>query len=228
MSAEDDYLKWRRGEAIGCFFARSITAKKPANFGQIIETIDDTLAATDLAKRIAEVVEKGVANAKVVAMAILMPKVGSLDLLTETAIELGKIDKWAVTPLALAATPAGNLIGFQITRQLPFENGELPSEALVLGPFPECFPETRRAPVTAMEIFVGKPMLLDPKSQEPSTKANVAHMEMNMLPDAFEIMWKLSEEGRTQSLGRKVDARAKAKIAFVVPPEIAAKFGVNV
>src|SRR5262249_49743225 len=100
-----------------------------------------------------------------------------------------------------------------------------PSEALVLGNF-DGFPATRRAPVTALEIFVGVPRAMDPKTGEPSKKANLAHVEL-VLPtsDAAQNMWDKSVEGRLTSLGGVDDVRAKAKVAFVVSSALAESLG---
>jgi hypothetical protein len=107
---------------------------------------------------------------------------------------------------------------------LPFGAGQCPSEALVLGPFAG-FPNTRKSPLTAIEIFVGEPREFDPKSGAPTTKANVAHMDMGVMQEAWEIMWEQSVDGRLASLGGINDPRAKAKVAFVVPIALAQKLG---
>jgi hypothetical protein len=69
-------------------------------------------------------------------------------------------------------------------------------------------------------------MTNDPKTGNPTTRANLAHMRLPMhLPTAIGIMWKQSESGRKKSLGNKEDSRAKAKISFVIPKSLAQKLG---
>jgi len=131
-----------------------------------------------------------------------------------------------VKTAALPPPPAGDLVAIHIARLLPFGETWCPSEVLVLGPF-DGFPATRRAPVTAMEVFVGPPLPFDPKSHLPTTKANVAHMK---LPDAItakmiDKMWEKSGLDRELSLGTKDDNRAKAKVSFVVPGDLARQMG---
>lgn len=106
-----------------------------------------------------------------------------------------------------------------------FGSSSCPSEALVLGPFEE-FPPTRRAPCVGFEIYVGEPRPLDPKTNQPTSKANLAHIEM-YLPthSAFENMWEKTRVRRLASLGGVDDKRAKAKVSFVISPALADELG---
>jgi len=165
-----------------------------------------------------------VADPEVVATALLLPKLTKLEKLAATALEMAKFKHWIVTTSALKGTPEGDMVAVHITRMIPFGEAECPSEALVLGPF-DNFPRTRKAPVTAIEMFVGEPRPLDPKSGNPTTKANVAHMDMGVLPDIWAIMWEESEKGRLASLGGINDPRAKAKVAFPIPLALAKQLG---
>src|ERR1019366_6806679 len=106
-----------------------------------------------------------------------------------------------------------------LARDVALATGVLvPSEALALGPF-DAFPATRMAPVTALEIFVGTPLPLDPKKKTPTTKANLAHVNVTPPLDQtqFAKTWTKSEVARLASLGGVDDCRAKARVAFVVP-----------
>jgi hypothetical protein len=226
MSIEQDYLRWRLGAGVGCFFARSITARGPAKYRQKVEVITGMVSAVALASEIADIVGNAVADKAVAASTLVIPALDTLPKLVDTSLALGDLQHWRVSRSLLQQTPGGDMVAFHITRMIPFDSVECPSEALVLGPFP-CFPTTRKAPVTAMEIFVGEPMPHDPKlgPGHPTTKANVAHMDMNTQPEFWDIMWKKSVEGREKSLGTKNDDRAKAKVAFTIPVTLAKQLG---
>jgi hypothetical protein len=99
-----------------------------------------------------------------------------------------------------------------------------PSEALVLGPF-RVFPSTRKAPVVALELFIGEPRPMGPLDDVATTKANLAHIELGLpMHKMFQTMWKNSIKGRTKSLGGS-DNRAKAKVTLVVPVTLARRLG---
>ena len=93
------------------------------------------------------------------------------------------------------------------------------------------FPNTRRAPYTAFEIYVGEPAPQDPKEHKPSTKANFAHIDFrdctlinrDFPQVAVDNMWEQSKVRRLVSLGGVEDRRAKAKVTFVVPMALATK-----
>jgi hypothetical protein len=220
MSNSRTYLKWRREPGVGCMFARMI-AGKPDRYQQVLYEVGASsprTAAVNIAKRI----ETLVSDPNVSAAALLLPKVRSLETLLSITLALRDQPKWTVTMTTLANPPAGPLVAVHINRLIPFGASACPSEVLVLGPFEE-FPNTRRAPFVAMELYVGEPRPEDPKTLQPTTKANLAHIEMNLpTHKAFESVWKKSEEGRRASLGGE-DSRAKAKISFVVPLALAQK-----
>lgn len=97
----------------------------------------------------------------------------------------------------------------------------------MLGDF-ACFPNTRRAPVTAMELFVGEPLGYDPKTRVPGpvTRANLAHLEVYFATEGARLKaWDDSAAGRTQSLGGIDDPRAKARVTFVIPMDMADALG---
>ncbi len=159
------------------------------------------------------------------AAVILFTDRPSLEVLARAMLELGGRPGWTVTPSPLENNAVGNMIALRVARAIPFGDTFCPSEALVLGPFAE-FPPTRRAPIAAFEIYVGVPREFDPKTGDPTTKANLAHMEMNLPTHAaFENMWSISIAGRLKSLGDKEDNRAKAKITLVIPLPLAQQLG---
>jgi hypothetical protein len=82
----------------------------------------------------------------------------------------------------------------------------------------------------ALEIYVGVPMSRDPKTHQPSTKANLAHMDLgpDIEPATIDKMWEASNAVRRTSLGLTgalEDNRAKAKVSFVIPASLAQKLG---
>lgn len=115
---------------------------------------------------------------------------------------LSKQPGWTMSETTLTGTPAGDVRAFRITRNL----GATPSEVLFFGPF-MTYPPTRKAPVAAMELFVGTP-----RSPE---RANLADARLSLPGKAFENMWARSKQMRTASLGQP-DDRAKAKVSFVL------------
>ena len=222
MSLEEEYLRWRRGTPVGCMFARAI-AIRPQRYSQRIEAIGGN-SPQSLALAIAAHADQCVGDPETAAIALLFPELSNLGILAQAALALAACPNWSVTRTAVDGTPAGDMVAFHITRDIPFGSTTCPSEALVLGPFNE-FPPTRKAPVTALEMFVGDPMPHDPKTGNPTTKAQLAHMALPMVTDtAFKTMWDKSIEGRKASL-RCDDGRAKAKISFVIPAALAAQLG---
>lgn len=230
MSAAAEYLKWRRGPAVGCMFARAMS-HAPSDYRQVVEEIAYDNPAV-VAAAIATRVQQFVPDSAILAASFVLPSVGTLEQLLAMALALPNDPTWHVDAWQLDPPPAMDLAAIRIVRDLPFGNGTLPSEALVLGNF-EVFPNTRRAPHTALEIFVGEPAPQDPKEHTPSTKANLAHIDFrdsNLInrdfkQDAVDTMWDKSRAGRLSSLGGVDDKRAKAKVTFVVPKALAQKLG---
>lgn len=222
-SPKAEYLKWRRGTAVGCTFARLI-AGRPEDFGQHVVVVASGGSPSRVAGNIARRVDDLVNDSATAAGVLLLPELTQLPDLGRVALALGNRPLWNVTTSVLARPPTSDMIGVHIVRQIPFGKDACPSEALVFGPFKE-FPPTRRVPVTAIEIYVGEPRENDPKTGEPSTKANLAHMDV-FLPTrkAFEKMWEGSSKGRAKSLGGE-DNRAKAKVSLVLPKALATEIG---
>lgn len=223
MSFSNNYLEWRRGPAVGCVFAR-LVAVSPATYDQKIEVVPTGGTPRRIAGNIAKRIDRLIEDSAVSAAVLLMPGLLTLEDLCRVSLVLDERPMWAVRTTTLQNPPAGETIAVHIVREIPFGTGSCPSEALVLGPFPE-FPPTRRAPVTAMEIYVGKPRAQDPKTGAPTTKANLAHLGLHLpTQKAFDTMWMNSIAGRLQSLGGE-DSRAKAKISFVIPIHLANRLG---
>jgi hypothetical protein len=219
-------------------FARRL-AYKPNNDGQRSAVIK-AVAPAKVAAAAAALIDDFIADPAVSAATLVMPRVTTLVSLATMAVSLRGLPQWEVTTSPLPATPAGELIAIRMARRIPFQRGDCPSEILVLGNFDE-FPATRRAPVTALEIFVGAPMLNDPKTGTPTKKANLAHVQLGpLVGDSFDGVWERSVQGRKSSLGCTVDCdsppdepvchdpRAKAKVSFVIPAKVAAQVGISV
>ena len=216
-SAKKEYLDWKHGPPVACVFAR-LLAGQPDNFGQHIAVLRHKSAA-GLAKAVDTRVGSLIDDPMVVAATLLLAEVEGFELLVGLAAELNEKPGWNVKRWNVDDTPIGAVVAFGITRSIPFNAGTVPSEALVLGPFVK-FPATREAPHTALEIFVGVPPGLDPKTKAAPTKANLAHIDIrpSLMNDAvFESMWTRSVSARLKSLDGVDDARAKAKVAFTVP-----------
>jgi hypothetical protein len=222
----DTYREWKRRNAqIGCVFARRMAAK-PNDYGQrgeIVHGNDPAAVAHAIATRITVFVDDPVTQ----AATLVFPDVNDLGSVAQVALSLAGHPNWRVTRTLLAGTPAGNVIAFNIVREIPMiplPPGSGPSEALVLGPFPE-FPATRRAPLVALEMFVGSPpaQKLD---GTPTTKAHLADVQMYFpTKAAFDSTLTDTRAERLQSLGGIDDRRAKAKVSFSIPIPLATALG---
>ena len=218
------YLSWQGGAAVGCKFAR-LLARKPNQYEQRFVRVPKIRTAPQVAKRIASIVDGFVADEAVSVAVLLLPDLATLEQTAEVMLALDNEPQWGVETRALLPQAAGDFIAIRVVRDIPFEMETRPSEALVFGDFPE-FPPTRQAPVTVLEIFVGKPRPLGPLNDEPIDKVNLAHIELNLTThEQFEKMWEKSVEGRTASLEDPEDDRAKAKVTLVVPPAMARNLG---
>jgi len=210
--------------------------------GQVHVELKGDKPAT-LAAAIAKHAETHISATESHVLTVVLSNVIKLEVLVSVAQALGSLPNWTLTLRNLEKTKKhGPHIGLVINRMIPFGQAQLPSEGLFLGPFKE-FPKTRQAPVAAFELFVGVPLPNDPKTKEPTTKANLAHITIpTALPEsrAFDHMWTKSKKGRRKSLGINVsvddaeevprdadDLRAKAKIAFAIPASIAKKLGIT-
>jgi hypothetical protein len=226
MSARSEYLEWRHGEAVGCVFARLI-AIRPGNYGQKVEEIPSRGIPMQVASTIARRIDRFVSDNAVSAAALLLPDIATLEKLTQVAVALRTHPGWLVSFSVLQNSRAGDLVAARIVREIPFGDTVCPSEALVLGPFPE-FPLTRQSPVVALEVYVGEPMPQDPKTHQATTKANLAHMDLSRGADLdqhqIDRMWQSSIDARLKSLGVE-DSRAKAKVSFVIPASLAEQLG---
>lgn len=217
------YLDWRRGAEVGCVFAR-LVARRPAHYHQVVKVIGSAGTSRRVAGSVARHVGRLADDEAVSAAVLLLPDVATLDVLARIALALGEQPQWAVTTTMLHDTPVGDLVAVHLVREIAFADGRCPSEALIFGPMRQ-FPPTRRAPVTALEIYVGRPRPFDPKTAKPTNKANLAHLELNLPSQAaFDRMWWKSVEGRLASLGSE-DGRAKAKVSFVIPIALAKELG---
>jgi hypothetical protein len=229
MTAKTDYLKWRGGTEVGCMFARFLARKGPERYKQAVEVIEDQLDPQQLARRLGDIVDAALANPDINASTLLFPALTDIEKLTRAALALRQHPHWEVRTSALKGTPGGDVVAVHIVRQIPFGAKDCPSEVLVLGPF-NGFPPTRRAPVTAFELFVGEPMPHGPspypEGRKPTSRANVAHMPLDLNPPSvFKKMWDSCFPFRLKSLGGKEDSRAKAKVSFVISNALAKKLG---
>ncbi len=204
-------------------FARLI-ANNPSRYEQQVHRITGKDPGRT-ASKIEALVGPAIADKKAASVVLVFPDLTTLEALARTMLALNSIAGWTVTCSKLHPPPSGNFTVFNVVREIPYGRRKCPSEALVFGPYAP-FPPTRKAPVTALEIFVGKPMPKGPLDDVPTTRANLAHMKLNLPNHAiFLKMWKSSHDGRTQSLKGKADNRAKAKVSLVIPSALARQLG---
>lgn len=234
MGIKADYADWKRApDTVGCVFARMI-ARVPKDYATAVETINASSSAAQVAGSAAKVVERLVQAPEVAAAALLFPKVTTLDLMAAGFWLLGQKPGWHRTATALTHPSAGDLVAIALTREIANAgDAMLPSEVLAFGPF-DPFPATRKAPCVALELFVGMPMELDPKTKDPATKVNLAHIRTPSLSvPTYENMIAMSGHFRRKSLGLSLvegatdeDYRAKARVSFVVPKALATSLGI--
>ena len=224
MSPEREYLRWRRIEPdVGCVFARLIAAK-PAQYGQRVRRVPKAKTPSLVARKIAAIVADLVTDDSVAAATLVFPHITTLEHTARVMLALDDEAHWSVSTALVQEPPPGQFIAVRVVREIPFGADTCPSEALVFGNFHE-FPPTRRSPITALETFVGQPRPHGPLDDIPTTKANLAHIEMRLKThEMFLRMWEASRERRTRSLGGQ-DNRAKAKVSFVIPPALADELG---
>jgi hypothetical protein len=221
---DDPYVKWKRGPAVGCTFARFL-AGNPDEYKQHKEEISDS-APVDIAAKIDGLVGRLVADDTVVAATLVVPAVKLLSALVEVAMALQSTPCWKVTRTVLSNAPCGPVVAFGMSRDVALADGTIvPSEALVLGPFSD-FPATRRSPLTAFEIFVGTPPALDRHSR-PTKKANLDLVSVTppLSQAAHDNMWDQTIALRLKQLDGIDDCRAKAKVAFAIPMALAEQLG---
>lgn len=219
----DKYREWKRCQPqVGCVFARYM-ASKPADFGQsaaVIAGRNASSVATEIESKITEFL----LDPTVVAAALVFPDLKKLPDVVGVALALGEKSGWKVSRSVLPTSTVGDVVAFNVVRHVPMGEITCPSEALVLGPFKE-FPNTRRAPVVAMELFVGNP----PKhkhSGEPTVKVHLADVPIRLpASSVFDTMWEKTIESRLESLGGANDERAKAKVSFSIPMALATQLG---
>lgn len=219
----DRYRLWKsKNPDVGCVFARYM-AMKPGEFGQreaVITGRNASAVAADIDGRITEFVD----DPSAVAGTLVLPDLKTLADVVGVALALDGKGEWKVTRSLLEGTPGGDVVAFNVVRHVPMGDTICPSEALLLGPFKN-FPNTRRAPVTALEMFVGIPPT-HKHSGEPTTKVHLADVPLQYpAPAVFNTMWESTRNARRKSLGGVDDARAKAKVTFCIPIALATKMG---
>jgi hypothetical protein len=219
------YRRWKRFQPdVGCVFARYM-ANKPNEFGQravLINGHKASAVAAEIAIRVTEFID----DPTIVAGALVLPELTTLTRVVRVALALANRGEgaWKVTRAILRETPVGDVVAFNVVRRLPMTHSTCPSEALLLGPFNE-FPNTRRAPVTALELFVGVPPT-HKHSGESTKKVHLADVPIPLPAESvFNSMWERTVEARRKSLGGVNDERAKAKVTFSIPMSLATKLG---
>src|SRR5690242_12001245 len=117
----DLYRSWKRTHAdIGCVFAR-LMATKP-NSGQreaVVAGSDPPTIAHEIATQIATFVD----DLQIFSATLLFPDVNDLPTLTKVALALASEPLWTVTPRIVSGTPIGDVVAFNVTREIAIEGG---------------------------------------------------------------------------------------------------------
>ena len=206
-------------------FARMI-AFRPSDHRQVVEVVSSSGLPSRVASRIGGRIDQLLGDPRAVAAAMLCPGITTLEALLRTAVALSVAQpSWQLELEPLEQSPIGDALRVRLTCNLTTRaGGQIASEVLVFGNFAE-FAATRRAPLTAFELYVGTPLDIDPKTKEPPTKANLAHLDTGVSRTTFDKMWNATKASRLTSLAGIDDSRAKAKTSFVVPVSLARSCG---
>lgn len=235
----EEYIDWKYyNQAVGCLFARHLAKKRDVD-GFRVETIDASGSVERVAKKIEIAVADAIATPEVHSLTIVLPNLGSFGRWIEVSELLSAVAGWNLEDVAFSQEEKDK-VPFdpdafrykQLTRLLARADGALiPSEALFLGPF-EFFPPTRRAPHCALELYVGTPRPTDAITNQPTERANLAHIDARLPTETtFKKMAANTKVLRRKSLGiseEQDDLRAKAKVSFAFPiPGLEAEGSIN-
>lgn len=220
-TASTEYVNWKRlNKAVGCLFAR-LLSNRPAVDGFSIQEVSVVGAPEKVALRIDRIVKQAVGDPSVASLTIVF--LGDLDLQKWWLIAkaLGSLSEWSLAHETVCCPVGGEFVAVQITHLLERDDGtSVPSEALFLAPF-DVFPNTRRSPHPALELYVGTPRPHDAVSGDPISNANLAHLDARLTSEhAFKKMVKNTNRFRRESLSineEEDDLRAKARVTFIVP-----------
>ncbi len=125
----DIYLSWKRKyAAIGCVFARFLATKPtPGQREVVIKGTEPQTIAQETAKQIAGFVD----GRLVFAATLVFPDVDTLSTVTKVALALEAEPLWTVTRRIISATPEGDVVAFNVVREVAKEDGgTCPSESL--------------------------------------------------------------------------------------------------
>jgi hypothetical protein len=214
MSAESDYLEWRKKPQVGCVFAR-LLASRYSDYPQHIQTVPTGRSPERIAADVAQRIEALVANPDVTATTLLFPDVESLE---HTAQIMLAFDRHAT---ASTWDTDGNGSHREAN---PFWRRNLSLRGANSGTISGVSADPASSDHGLRNVR-RRTSHGGPEDWGAHTKANLAHIEMNLPShNAFETMWKKTIEGRKRSLGGD-DNRAKAKISFVIPLGMARRLG---
>jgi hypothetical protein len=163
---------------------------------------------------------------QIFAAALVFPDVNDLPTLRKMAFALASEPLWTVTPRIISGTPIGDVVAFNVAREILMESGgTCPSESLVLGPFSE-FPQHSESPRHGARDLRGN-RAISPTDRGADPQGAPADVPVEGLPTraTFDWMWDRSKSERRRSLGGIDDPRAKAKVTFAIPMALAALIG---
>src|SRR6266851_4655570 len=113
MSAESEYLDWRRQPHVGCVFARLLAARHK-DYPQHIETVPTGRAPDRIAADIAQRIDALVVDPGVTAATLLFPDVESLEHTAKIMLALGTLPQWSVTTNTLQPPPGRPMVTVHI------------------------------------------------------------------------------------------------------------------
>lgn len=227
VSNLEAYRNWRRSMQMPCVFARFMTSPTGGDSQKYVELHGN--AANNVAAEIEREMSAAVKEPELQALSILLPTLQTLELVVETTLELSKLPHWKVTRRWVELESKDRYVAFAVTRSIPAHSGLADSEILVMGQF-DAFPVSRRAPFTAFEVYVGHAPGMDAKTRLPTTRANLANVQLRTIPNGsplHDTLWEKTKVERRTILGGIDDPRAKAKVSFVIPASLATKMQVE-
>ena len=212
------YLHWLRRGQVGCIFAQ-LLGRSDNRSGIHTSILCDSSAtlqeAEELAQKINMVVQDAVANPKVEAVSVLLPKVLDLESIILLLLKFRSLPGWKIER-EWSWRKTLVLIGLRAKIA-----DKVWAEILGLGPFASCLPPTRQGPVTSLEIRT-KPEKA-PFSNIQLKKAQAAHLAQvptkeflsrNKFGPLFDIYTPWLKK---RMLSGNEDKRAKASVTFAVP-----------
>ena len=209
--ASDVMLTWIARGQTGCSFA-TLLAAAPIDAKWITAAVPERLDQQHLAALFAALVSEPPE-----ALMVTFPYVDSPKQLAELVEQLASLPGWRGH---LGDSPAPGHISVALRWDMPGQ--PLASWVLGFAPF-DFMPFTRRAPFAAV-VYRPTPQYvaaIERKHEDGIAGVHLADLPINLPEDEFDKRWAHTERVKKNLLAGELEHAAKAKVAFVLPDEIA-------